>query len=202
MSIVNFARAALAMGFIAVFTAGCLPVMSLHGPAQEGDYQAVVEGIESGLDVNEENSAGETPWGVAVSARHPEIAKLLIARGAKPDSGGLRQAVSNNDKAMVELFIAHGAKVDESVLESALAGGHENALAALREAGHVKQTDVATAALPRAARTGDIEAAKTLLAQGADPNAKGSDGKSPIDIVIENGNEAMAELFLSTIIGQ
>jgi ankyrin repeat protein len=70
-------------------------------------------------DVNSTDNAGNTPLSLAVSNRHVDAARLLIANGARVDAtlgaeedSLLHVASDTNDVALVELLIASGATVN------------------------------------------------------------------------------------------
>lgn len=46
-----------------------------------------------------------------------------------------------------------------------------------------------------AVRTGNVAAARALLADGADANERGSDGRTPLQVAGENGREELLELL-------
>jgi ankyrin repeat protein len=64
------------------------------------------------------NTVDRTPLFYAVEGVHPEVAKLLIARGADvsaaPSSNitPLHLAVATDSRELVELLLASGAKID------------------------------------------------------------------------------------------
>jgi ankyrin repeat protein len=145
--------------------------------------------VESGADVNQPGSYGVTPLVGAVKYDYdsPEIAELLLARGAEvdlvPPSPGLTAlgaAAEEGEIELVRLFLRHGAKVDlEDVnhmtpLERATSSGHEEVVSELlargsrieKEAGAVPESHPIFTAVDSC----EVESLRLLLAAGGDPN--------------------------------
>jgi hypothetical protein len=101
------------------------PMTSLHRACYDGDLARVRALLETGADPNLEASPGEwvscataphplncvaTAW--AMSEAHVEIARLLIARGAKVDETVVRDlevemASNRHDAALLSLLRSH-----------------------------------------------------------------------------------------------
>ena len=126
--------------------------------------------IEKGADVNLQANNGATAL-IGACRRHPEIARLLLANGAKVDvasktTGGPFTASimyalgKNGDTALAELLLEKGADVDEAPTEGRLAG---------------------YTPLMMAANRNSLEVVKFLVNHGADVNAQAADGATPLN---------------------
>jgi cytochrome c len=130
--------------------------------------------LDNGAQVNAKESWGGTTalmW--AVSERHLEAAKLLVDRGADVN------ARSN-------------------YVPAANGRGFEGRLPVLAAADQAAEEYASGWLTPLmfAAREGDIEVAKMLVAAGADVNAIGGDGKNALALAIFNGSYAIASYLI------
>jgi ankyrin repeat protein len=66
----------------------CTP---LHMAARRGNVEIAAALIDCGARIEARDSAGETPLRRAVNCDQVEVARLLLARGADPDSPGSRR---------------------------------------------------------------------------------------------------------------
>ncbi|HWS72389.1 MAG TPA: ankyrin repeat domain-containing protein, partial [Thermoanaerobaculia bacterium] len=113
---------------------------------------------------------GFPPLGLAIFFRHPELARMLIERGADVSAHArnaqkvapLHAAVAVADRETIALLLARGADPNAR-----------------------QQNDLAP--LHGSAGRGDVDSAKLLLAAGADRHAKSSDGKTAADYARERG---------------
>lgn len=108
---------------------------------------------------------------------HPEVAALLLARGADV------QARSHNATANSALHAALAISGDARVVARLLAGGAD--VNARGGGGYTP--------LHLAASRGDGAAVTALLARGADVNARTDDGRTAVDIALSRGHPAVAE---------
>jgi uncharacterized protein len=123
---------------------------------------------------------GFPPLGLAVFFGQPEIARLLIERGADVGAAAdnalrvapVHAAAAACDRDTMRLLLAHGADPNAR-----------------------QQMDYTP--LHGAASRGDIEMAKLLLDAGADPDARGSDGMTPVEIARKYDQAAFAVWFES-----
>jgi ankyrin repeat protein len=114
--------------------------------------------------------------GLAVFFRQPELARVLIERGADVNAAArnafrvapVHAAAAVRDTAIMRLLIEHGADVN-----------------ARQQMGYT--------ALHTAAQHGDDVMLDLLLAAGADPRAAGDDGKTPADLATAQGHTAIVE---------
>ena len=68
--------------------------------------------LDRGMNPNIQNSGGGTPLLVAVSEGGPNVATLLVHRGAHIDARTLRYAVICKNQGDVDLLVHSGAKID------------------------------------------------------------------------------------------
>jgi len=187
------------------------PDISIHKAAGAGNIEAVKQHLAAGTAVNAKGESGSTPLFFAATK---EIAELLIAKGAdvnaKEEDGStpLHQAAWESHKEIAELLIAEGADVNSvnggTPLDWAIIRNHTETADLLRKHGGKtgkelkaagKPTEpVAEAAKPepptaktplwKAAMFGEIEPAKQAIADGADVNAKGERGLTPLHFAV------------------
>ncbi len=138
--------------------------------ARTGRTDALKVLLEAGARVNEKEKWGGTTalmW--AVSERHPEAVKLLLDNGAdvKARSNFVPAANGRGFEGRTPVADDTGRKVEE------FASGW-------------------LTPLMLAAREGDLDSARLLLAAGADVNAIAGDGKGALSLAIFNGNYDLA----------
>ena len=158
----------------------------LHRAALTGNLDIAKILIENGADVNVKDAEGKTPLSQAIRKRNLDIVKLLVENGADvnaKNSDGetpLHWAAESGHPDIVKLLIEKGLDVNakasngETPLHCTLhtLGLYESFL---KE--HDKDMDGFLAA--RTKSTHDI--AKLLVENGADVNAKASNGATPLD---------------------
>jgi len=191
----------------------------LQKKAKYGDIDAVKALIEAGTDINcQDESTGYTPLMWACEFHYTEMAKMLIEMGADLNiraidgSTALIRAAGNAPE-VVESLILKGADI-ESVTEEGMGVLLQAAFGILYkgytlesvtilldhgadiEEAFVTPEDIAGyTPLMFAARDNHEELAKLLINKGANANARGENGKTPLALAEENGYTAMVELL-------
>jgi len=147
-----------------VSTAGVSPLMRA---AQVGGDAAVRLLLAHGSKVNErESSRGQTALMWAVAERHPDVARVLIENGADVTARTrVRRVVVNRGGP-------NGTSADEPYVGDVERGG--------------------STPLLFAARSGDLESAKLLVAAGANVNDRAPDGYSPMQLASHSGHGELA----------
>jgi ankyrin repeat protein len=144
-----------------------------------GDRDRVEQLLDADPAVLEKRSAdGFPPLGLAIFFRHPDVARLLIERGADVSAHAhnaqrvapVHAAAATCDRATMRLLLEHGADPNAR-----------------------QQLDYTP--LHGAASRGDIEMAQLLLEHGADRHAKAADGKTIADAARTHEQPAFADWF-------
>lgn len=120
---------------------------------------------------------GFTPLHLAAFYRHPEMARLLVERGAPVD------AVARNEELVVTPLHSAAAARETDTAELLLAHGAD---ANARQRGGFTP-------LHAAAQHGDERLVDLLLAYGADPAAAADDGRAAADFAREAGRGDLAD---------
>jgi uncharacterized protein len=177
---------------------------ALHGPALVGRPEMAAFLLDLGAEVNAADNEGRTPLYLAAEKGHAEVVDLLIRRGANVDArnrlGGtpLMEAVRNGHAEVVRRLLTAGADAKAATKTGMTVLMH----AVLRRTGQGDPTTeqrlavmdlLAKAGADAAARdkfgdnalhyavpTGSVELAKWLVAHGADVNARGDGGFTPL----------------------
>jgi len=155
---------------------------ALHRAARAGAKDIVQLLIAQGADVKARDKRGRTPLHGVYSQ---EVADLLIREGADVnlrDWGNMTPlwlAANDGHIEIVRILIEHGADVTthdhqgRTALMQAREGGHTGVVELLRQHG-AKET------LHGAVASGNIDAVKRFISQGADVNAKIQGGITPL----------------------
>ena len=190
----------------------------IHDAAETGNLIGVQAELDKGVDVNAKREDGSTPLHGAALKGHKEVAELLIDKGAdvnaKDEWGStpLHLATYWGEKEIVELLIAAGADVNAKDMSNwiwtplDIATHPENPIDTaeiaelLRKHGgktseELKDLEEVKESIHAAARVGHIEAVKQHLAAGADVNAKGNNGETPLDWAIRGKHTEIADLL-------
>jgi ankyrin repeat protein len=142
--------------------------------AQSGDLRAVTMLLKAGADVNaQEQVRGQTALIWAVSRQHPEIVKALVEGGANLQArSSVRTQVVNRG------------------------GDGNNAGTSANPPDIFKIPQGGYTPLLFAARQGDVESARILLAAGASANDTAPFGLSALTLAAHSGNGPVAQLLL------
>jgi ankyrin repeat protein len=140
---------------------------NLFDAAKAGSLEKVTQLIEEGANVNIRNDSGVTPLHIAAYRGDKDIADFLILKGAdinsQTDAGDtpLMWAVKREKSDLVELIVQKGATVD------------------LKD--NKDRTPLAMACgLINDGRSTCFKCAEILIQNGADVNAAGDDGHTPL----------------------
>lgn len=167
--------------------------------ARRGDTAVLKLLLDAGADPQSANADGETALMVVARTGKIDAAQLLLKAGANVNAretwGGqtaLIWAAAQNQPAMIELLASKGAEVDarSAVRDWARRMTAEERPKDLNRGG--------MSALMFAARDGHIEAVRTLLRLGADPDFADPDGSTPLIIALMNGHWDTAKLLVES----
>ena len=161
----------------------------LHMAAGKG-HAPVVRALLEGRAVPDraDSRAGRTPLFHAASRGQLEAVRLLLHAGANPnwlDQQGvvpLYVAAQNGEAAVVEELLRAGAIV--------------NGVAPAPPPGARRPAAPAFIPLHAAAKHGHLETARQLLRAAADPMLTTANGQTALNISVQNGRPAVAELLL------
>ncbi|PWU06393.1 MAG: hypothetical protein C5B51_12435 [Terriglobia bacterium] len=142
--------------------------------ARTGKTDALKVLLDHGAQVNAKESWGDTTalmW--AVAERHPEAAKILVEHGADVNARS-------------------------KFVPSTTGRGFEGTTPAAGKPGQAAEEFSSGLLTPLmfAAREGDLESARILVAAGADVNATDGDGKDALGLAIFNGAYDVASLLI------
>ena len=143
--------------------------------ARTGKTDAIEVLLNHGAAINaRETWGGTTPLMFAASEHHAGAVKLLIARGADVNARSYFVPAANGRGFEGRTPIAKAPDAPEEFASGLLT------------------------ALMFAAREGDLESARALVAAGADVNAAGGDGKDALGLAIFNGNYDVASFLVDS----
>lgn len=148
---------------------------ALHEAVRRGEAEAARLLLDYGADVNATTNDLREPLFLAVLSRKANVIKLLLDRGAEPDSfftedppTALHLAAHNGDVDAMEALLDGGANVDPRDFEGATP-------------------------LFRAVQSGNLDAVELLLQRGANTRTWRIDGQTALDLA--EGNDDMQELL-------
>jgi ankyrin repeat protein len=156
-----------------VNAANDLGVTPLWAASQNGSLGIVKRLLQAGAQPDVALLSGETPVMVAARSGYPNVVEALLAKGANPNAKGTRGqtalmwAVGEKHPDVVKVLLAHKADIDakSEVWTDVEAVPPHGYLPYNRAIPHGGET-----ALMFAARVGDLESAKLLVAAGANVN--------------------------------
>lgn len=151
----------------------------LYWAIKEGNREATTLLLEYGSDPNETSSRGETALLLALESENEELAKILLDYGSDPelrDMDGntpLTRGVSSGKLEVVEILFDLPSHVPD--IESRNGEGYSPLLLAV-DLGH-------------------YEIAEYLVAKGADPKKKNSEGRSILHLTALHNDYEILDLF-------
>lgn len=194
------------LGIVSILVAsGGAPDLRLVDAAKAGDKKAVAALLNQKVDVNASQPGGATALAWAAERANDDIARLLLAAGAKPDIANdygespLTLACANGDGPLVKQLIDAGANAKaarwngETALMICAGNGNADAVRLLLAHG----ADTAASdqskgqnALMWAAAQGQAQVVKILVEHGADVNAASKGNFTAIMFAAEKGDAA------------
>ena len=185
-------------------------VTPLRLAAINGSAAAIGLLLDSGVEVNEPlTEHGDTALMMAARTGVVDAVSLLLERGADIDAveswGGttaLMWAISEHHPAIVDLLLERGAefrRASKVVAPRAAGARGVEGTAPVDFDRTVFPTSYANGgftALHFAAREGELEAARLLVAAGADVDAIAADGKNVLGLAIYNGHYDLAAFLI------
>ncbi|KAG7467168.1 hypothetical protein MATL_G00150520 [Megalops atlanticus] len=173
-------------------------VSPLHGACQQGHTACVKLLIDHGANVNTPTIDMITPLSEACAGGHLPCVKLLLQHGATPhgatvSASPIHQAAAKGHTECIEALVQHGADVDlwsdhsGTPLYSACTNQHLSTVARLLQLGaSVNSSKDGDTPLHVAARLSQAELVSVLLDHGANPAARNTEGKRPLDLAPTN----------------
>ena len=154
-----------------------------------------------------------TPLMIAIRTMRPEVARLLLNRGANPavdtkgESGDIMlEAASSKETPqsleVVRLLLESGARLDvvdtlgRNPLQLANEAGSYEIAALLKSAGAGKATISPAVTMSRAVDSGDTQAVLRLLKEGFDPNGLISGGEPVLYAAARAGDDHLVRVLL------
>jgi ankyrin repeat protein len=155
--------------------------------------------LQAGANPNAALLLGETPVMVASRSGNPDVVEQLLARGANVNAHAARGqtalmwAVSQRHPEVVKVLLAHGADVHarSAVWSEVMAVPPHGLPQYNRSIPHGGDT-----ALMFAARAGDLDSARLLVARGADVREADAWGVSAMVLAAHSGFDELVEFLL------
>ncbi|MGE3957823.1 MAG: ankyrin repeat domain-containing protein [Vicinamibacterales bacterium] len=182
-----------------VNVANDLGATPLWAASMNGTERIVSRLLQAGADPNLALLAGETPLMVAARGGFAPVVSLLLSKGAKVDATATRRqtalmwAVSRKHPAVTKLLIDAGASLHlkSATWSQVMAVSPHGMLQYNADVPHGADT-----ALLFAARNGDLESARILVAAGANADDADAWGVSATALAAHAGHTAIVELLL------
>jgi ankyrin repeat protein len=182
-----------------VNAANDLGATPLWAASQNGSEAMVRRLLAAGANPNAALLLGETPIMVAARSGHPAVVELLAAKGANVNAHAARGqtalmwAVAQKHPEVVKVLLAHGADIHarSDTWGEVMAVPPHGYLDYNRSILHGNDT-----ALMFAARVGDVDSAKLLVAAGANVNDEDASGISAVVLAAHSGFAELDEFLL------
>ncbi len=183
-----------------------LGVTPLLMACRRGHGALVERLLAAGADANAALPSGETALMAAARAGSLEAVNALLARGARVNAAeatrgqtALMWAVANRRPVVTRALLDHGADVGARTATRRRVynmGGSRSAGSASRGIALEEVVEGGSTALLFAARSGDVESARLLLAAGADVDDTAADGNPALVVAAHGGHGSLAALLL------
>ena len=171
--------------------------------AGNGDPAAIARLLEAGANPNVALRAGETPVMTAARSGTAEGVRLLVEAGAdvharetSREQTALMWAVTQGQHPVVQVLLEAGADMEARSKVRPRLMYDVGPNAAVFDQGVIVNLGGFTPLL-FAARHGDVESARLLLAAGADVDNPAANGASPLVVATHSGHTAFAVLLLA-----
>jgi len=160
-----------------ILALGSVKAQDIFGAARANDTVQIANYIKQGIDINQANPKGFTPFILAVYNNNIDAVKFLLKNGAKTDA----QDLSGNTALMGATFKGYVEMTNLLVNEGKANVNQLNSNGAT--------------ALIFAATFGQVEIIKILLDAGADRSIKDGRGKTAKDHAVMQENETIIKML-------
>ena len=174
--------------------------------ATAGNWQLVQKLLGAGADANASLESGETALMFAARAGSDLAVTALLARGARVDARedtrgqtALMWAIVNKHPTVTRILLEHGADVRLRSETRKLVynmGGNRSAGSASADTPLEEVPLGGSTPIMFAARSGDIESARMLVAKGANVNDTEADGNTALIVAAHSGHGTLAAFLL------
>ena len=202
---IETARALIRAG-VDVGAANDLGVTPLLMACRRGQGGLAARLLSAGADPNAALPSGETPLMAAARAGSRAAVEALLERGARVNAAeatrgqtALMWAVANRRPAVTRTLLGHGADVTARTRTRRRVynmGGSRSAGSASRGIALEEVVEGGSTPLLFAARSGDLESARLLVAAGADVHDTTADGNTALAIAAHSGHGSLAMFLL------